>query len=121
MTWRALIAVAVGGALGTLARVGVDLALGPSEELTTAVVNLGGALALGLALGHGLPSLPLWFRDGITIGFLGSFTTMSGIALLALLGGWAWGALYVVGTFVLGVLAAWAGYHIGQARQGVRQ
>jgi CrcB protein len=114
VTWRALVAVAAGGALGTLGRVGIDVALEPSDDISTALVNLSGALLLGFAIGHGLGGHPSWFREGITVGFLGSFTTMSGVALLAVLGTWWWGFWYVGTTLILGIAAVWVGHRLGR-------
>jgi len=115
VTWQALLSVAIGGALGTLARVGIDaLPLG-GLSVSTALVNLSGAFLLGWGLGHGLHRFPRWLHDGITIGFLGSFTTMSGIALLALSFAPVDSTLYVAGTFIIGILLAWLGYRGGGA------
>jgi len=94
--WR-IIAVALGGALGTLGRLGADQATEPlafGNEIATLVVNLLGAFALGLASGHGLPALPRALREGLTTGLLGSYTTMSGI------------------------LAAWSGVILGRRAPG---
>lgn len=113
MTWHALLSVAIGGALGTLARVGIDALPIGGISVSTALVNLGGAFLLGFVLGHGLHHSPSWLKDAITIGFLGSFTTMSGIALIALSWDSLPSTLYVVGTFVIGILLAGLGYHLG--------
>jgi len=112
-----IVAVAIGGALGTLARVSIDFALvaqTSSALLSVLAVNLLGALALGLALGHGMAEQPLWAREGLTTGVLGSFTTMSGIALVTLNVAPPVAVVYLVGTFVLGVAAAALGWLLGQ-------
>lgn len=111
-----ILAVAIGGALGTLGRLGADLAmvdLPGGHELATLAVNLLGSLGLGLATGHGLRALPVALREGITIGVLGSYTTMSGVAIIALALP-ALGVAYVLGTLVLGLASAWVGYLWGR-------
>ena len=113
----AVISVALGGALGALVRFGADVGLG-NLPLASAVVNIVGALGLGLALGHTLSSMPVWLREGITIGFLGSFTTMSGVGLLATQWLTLSYAIYVVLTFSVGILVAWAGLRLGARWRG---
>jgi len=114
---RELLAVALGGALGTLGRVGIDIGFQNflhGSALATLMVNVLGAFALGWALSHGLAQLASWLRQGITVGFLGSFTTFSALALLSVTEplAIAVGALLV--NFSLGIFAAWAGIHLGQ-------
>jgi fluoride exporter len=124
---RVWLAVALGGGLGTIARALLNpgLFFGEHPQLwITLVVNLVGAALLGLALGHGLPHTPEAIRHGITTGFLGSFTTFSAITAawlsLTLDGGAIVGAAYFLGTFVAGVLVAWAGLRLGLRWRGVR-
>lgn len=80
---RIALAVALGGALGSLARYGAGLVLEHGElPWSTIVVNLVGSFALGFivfspALEHGLGREARMF---LTIGFLGGFTTMSAFA-----------------------------------------
>lgn len=112
-----VIAVAIGGAVGTLARISIDLALSPElsgDMVSILAVNVVGALLLGLAQGHGMASLPDWMKEGVATGVLGSFTTMSGIALVTLSIPAPLGLAYVIGTFVLGVAAAGVGWLFGQ-------
>lgn len=116
MTLWSLVAVALGGALGTLGRVGADLAMTDlpwGQEIATLGVNLLGALALGVATGHGLRHFSVALRDGLTVGVIGSYTTMSGVALVVNSGGLLVGVAYLVITFGLGLLVAWAGYRLG--------
>lgn len=80
--------VAVGGAVGSLARYGVELLAGTSESLPvgTLTVNLVGAFALGVLLellavrgsdvGHRRAARLL-----VGAGFLGGFTTYSALAV----------------------------------------
>ena len=119
-----LVVVGVGGALGAIARY---LATGWVQSLTgasypwgTFAVNVLGCLALGLAvswLQTAVASPEL--RELVAIGFLGSFTTFSTFsyeALAMIRGGEWWGVgTYVVGSVVLGVLAALLGMGVGEA------
>lgn len=81
-------AVALGGALGAAARVGLpwpSLApdLGILAPLPLVMINLTGAILLGFTVGYTRHrDWPETVIKGITTGFLGSFTTMSGLALV---------------------------------------
>ncbi|WP_230684890.1 CrcB family protein [Cellulomonas sp. JZ18] len=115
--------VTAGGAVGTLARYGVgELVDGPGAwPVATTVVNLAGALALGLlvgALGHGpLSPSARAARLALGTGVLGGFTTFSTLALEVerlLAGGDALLAVgYGVVSVGVGVLAALAGVVTG--------
>lgn len=81
-----LAAIAVGGALGALARWGIGQALpawdGASLPMATLLANLAGCLAIGV-----LASLPIvtqgreWLHRFLITGVLGGFTTFSALAL----------------------------------------
>lgn len=84
-----ILAVAVGGVLGSLARVFLPWPtllgehLGPVEPLPTAVVNLIGAALLGFVTGYSkYQQWPEPLSKGVTTGLLGSFTTMSALAVV---------------------------------------
>lgn len=76
MDWRGPALVALGGALGCLARYGVSSALATKGfPWATLAVNLLGSLAIGyLLLDHGLDRAPRLFA---AVGLLGGFTTLS--------------------------------------------
>ncbi len=117
-----LLAVAAGGAIGTLLR-GTSLALAPlpTQGLpwVTASENLVGAFLLGLLSAFllrrmpGAPRLHLF----LTTGVLGAFTTFSALATdVILLSGSSAGpllALYLTLSLPGGVAAAWAGVALG--------
>jgi len=120
---RSLLAVLLGGALGTAARLGVDLLL-PHDPggfaLSTLIVNVVGCFALG-ALTTSLltrPALAEWARAGLGPGLLGGFTTMSAVALVLgqqLQQGLALpAALQGAAQVVLSLLAVWAGLRLGR-------
>lgn len=74
--WKDLLLVALGGALGALARFGVSTAL-PRIDFPwhTLLVNLAGSFILGAVfLDHGMEHPA---RLAIAVGFLGAFTTLS--------------------------------------------
>ena len=77
--------IAVGGALGALARNGVYERLADAEgsfPLATLLVNVSGAFALGVVIEAGLrrPGMEI-VVFGVGVGFLGAFTTFSTFGL----------------------------------------
>ena len=81
---RNILAVALGGLIGTGLRLACDLAFPHADHefpVETLLVNLAGAFVLGTLAG-GLwrrPSTPGWVKAGIGSGVLGSFTTLSAV------------------------------------------
>ena len=81
---RTIVAIGIAGALGALARYGLDGLV--SRRFTassfpwgTFVVNVSGAFVLGLLMTlmtEQLTTAP-WLRSGLTIGLLGAYTTFS--------------------------------------------
>ncbi len=119
MDLRALLLVAIGGALGSVARfvgaTAVDarwsaLPGGAAFPVGTLTVNLLGGFAIGLIAG--LSDKGPWQQFLIT-GILGGFTTFSAFSLqsVRLAGDSRWGALLLyIGLSVAGcLLACWAG------------
>jgi CrcB protein len=122
MTW---LAVAVGGALGSLARYAVSLVMVRSlphlvVPFATFFVNALGCLVIGLLAGR-LTQQPATdspeLRAFIFVGILGGFTTFSTFALdtlmLAQTGLRGQAIVNAVGQLVVGLLAARAGWAIG--------
>lgn len=120
---RALVAIAVGGFLGALARYEVTLAW-PSAvgrfPWATFAINASGALFLGVVLTVLLERPGRWpsVRPFLCVGFTGAWTTMSSLALdgdlLVKAGHAPSGVLYVVATLLVGTAAAWAGIAAGR-------
>ncbi len=111
-----LLAIALGGALGSLARWGLEEAVvwsGPTSgswPWATLAVNVLGALAIGMLLASRvLEGRPAWWRPMLVTGVLGGFTTFSALALesgLMLDSGQPLQAFgYVAVTVVAGLLA----------------
>ncbi len=120
LTPASVLAVAVGGAVGSLSRHGVEELLGTSDGLPvgTLAVNLVGAFALGALLEWLALRDPAGRRDEATrlllgTGFLGGFTTYSALALqtdgLLRDGRVGLALAYALGTVVVGLLASVAG------------
>jgi CrcB protein len=111
-----LLVVALGGALGSLARYGVAVAFPPGRsELPwgTLLVNVAGCLLLGLLVG-GWPDAR-WLRPFAGTGVLGGFTTFSAFALETdrlLDRAQATALLYVGLSVVLGLGAARLGLRV---------
>lgn len=115
--WALTVAVAVGGALGAVARYGLDLAWPPSAAgMSWAVlaINVTGSLFIGVlveVVAHRTPRSP-WVRPFLGAGFLGGYTTFSAYAMdvvTALERGAPEAALaYLSLTLAGSLVAAWA-------------
>jgi fluoride exporter len=113
-----LVAVAVGGALGTVARYELALAdpLGPSRfPWATFLVNVVGSFVLGATLTALVANGPVaaWIRPFVGVGFCGGLTTFSTwtveSVLLTRAGDAGIAALYLVVSLVVGFLAVVGG------------
>ena len=116
--------VALGGALGALARYGISgwvyNRMGENFPWGTLVVNLVGCLALGLVIRWlQVSAVAPELRPFLTIGVLGAFTTFSTFSYetVALLqeGQWLRAGLYMGGSVVLGLIAMVAGMALATA------
>ena len=110
------------GALGTLARYGlqglVQHRTGSSFPAGTLVVNIIGCFLLGSITEYGLRhlSLPPEWRIGITVGFLGAFTTFSTFTFESVRlmqdGEWWRAGTYILASVAGGVVALVAGMRL---------
>lgn len=126
---RAYLAVFIGGLAGTGLRLAIDVAL-PHEDaefpVSTLLVNLLGALVLGVLVGGIWRRFqrPLWWKAGIGSGLLGSFTTFSALAasMVTLTEGGAFfpALAYLVVSLVGGLALAAIGLKIGSVRDRLR-
>ncbi len=122
-----LVAVFVGGALGTLARYELERALpapAGAFPVATFVVNTSGALLIGVLMSV-LAGWPTWHRrvrPFAGVGVLGGWTTMSTLAveadLLGKAGALAAAAGYVSASLVAGVTAVALGMAAGRRWRG---
>lgn len=121
-----LFLIAAGGALGALARHGLNQAslrwIGPEFPWGILAVNVLGSFAIGLLVGWlalaGRPDATE-IRFAVGIGFLGAFTTMSAFALDIVLmierREFLTALIYGGGTVMISVLAVFAGLFLMRA------
>ncbi len=119
--------VAVGGALGSLARYTTALAaarfIGVGFPWGTLLVNVTGSFVIGIAASltamGGRPLLGDDARGFVVVGLLGGFTTFSSFSLetinLARAGAGGAAVMNVIGSLVLCLSAAWLGFAIATA------
>ena len=116
MDGRALLIVAVGGALGAVARYLTTTILPIDSHWSTLAINLTGSLLLGIIAG-GLQGAG-WISNELLLlfgtGVLGAFTTMSTFSFeLARLfdeSQWTTGILYFATTVLIGPILAFIGW-----------
>jgi CrcB protein len=118
------LAIALAGALGALARYGLDGFIARRAPGAfpwgTFAINVSGSLLLGLAFTLFTERLTVdaWIRGGVTIGFLGAYTTFSTFSLetYRLLEDGALGLALAnaVGSLAAGLLALYVGVVIGR-------
>lgn len=118
---RELVAVVAGGLVGTGLRLGLDTLVPHTAAefpVSTLVINVVGAFALGVLVARVWPVAPAWVRSGLGAGLLGSFTTFSavtvGVLALAGSGHPLVAVAYLVITVIAGFAAALAGIRLGR-------
>jgi fluoride exporter len=118
------VGVALGGALGSTARYGLDrLIEARSSALfpwSTFTINLSGCFLIGLISATLVDRhhLPAWVRVGLVVGVIGGYTTFSTFAQEALdldeIHHVAVSVAYIVASVGLGLLAVYAGTVLGR-------
>lgn len=114
-----VLSIALGGALGAVARHGIHLGaaawMGPVFPWGTLIVNVAGSFVMGVLVGlfaH-IWQPPQEVRAFLTIGFLGAFTTFSTFSLDAVTlyerGEIALSGAYILGSVVLSIAGLFAG------------
>lgn len=115
-----LLAVMIGGALGSALRFGLSVRFNPANStglpVGTLIANIGGCLLIGwLAAALSNASEPV--RLGVLVGVLGGFTTFSSFGLEAIRlfqdGQTSVAIAYVAISNVGGLLGVWMGTRIG--------
>ena len=122
---RTGVAIAVAGALGALARYGLQGLVARRATGAfpwgTFVVNVSGAFALGLIFTAATErwTMSPWLRSALTVGFLGAYTTFSTLSFetYRLAEDRALGLAFanIVGSCAAGLAAVYAGVVIGRA------
>jgi fluoride exporter len=116
--------IAIGGALGSIARywVGSSVAgrMGIRFPYGTLIVNISACIIIGFSmtyLGRRAEFSPAW-RFLIPVGFIGAYSTFSTYEweTLSTMRSGAFGiaALYAMGSLVLGLAAVWGGSVLGE-------
>ena len=121
---KRLVFLALGGALGTLARYGLNVLVSQriaTFPLGTMIVNITGCFVIGVLAALTLRSE---WRDFLMVGVCGGFTTFSSYGIqtlnLARDGEWLFVTLNVVGSNVLSLVAVYLGWVLGRLLQGGR-
>jgi CrcB protein len=122
---RAVLAIAVAGAVGALARYGLEGFVSRRANSAfpwgTFVVNITGAFLLGLlfTLATERWGVSAWLRSAITIGFLGAYTTFSTLSFetykLAADRALGLAAANIIGSSVAGLAAVYLGVVLARA------
>lgn len=116
--------VACGGALGAVTRHAVNLAVVKfigSSLIGTFAANATGSLILGVLIGlwESRPEFPFEYKLFLAVGFLGSYTTFSTLAVAVTqgieTGDFGRASLNLGGSIAVGLLAAFGGLAIGRA------
>ena len=125
MQWGVLLAVALGGALGSLLRYfvagAIQSAAWPGYPWGIFAVNITGGFLMGLIVELSALKLQLTpeVRAFLTVGILGGYTTFSTFSLDSVLliqrGAYMSAAAYVVGSTVLSIGALFAGLWLVRA------
>jgi CrcB protein len=120
--------IALGGALGSVARFWLSGLvanhtgrIGQTFPMGTLLVNISGSLAIGFFAALGEPGgrrfLGSTGRQFLMVGVCGGYTTFSSFSLQTLElmrdGDWFKAGLNSVASFVLCLVAVWAGYVLG--------
>jgi CrcB protein len=119
------VAVAVGGALGALARYGLDRLIERRSfslfPWSTFAINVSGCFVVGLVIGALVDRhhAPQWIRAALVVGFCGAYTTFSTFAQetldLAEANDYSVALLNISASVIVGLAAVFLGNHLGRA------
>jgi fluoride exporter len=112
--------VAIGGAIGSVARFAMVNTLGAGEfdrqALTTMAVNVLGSALIGVIAA--LTSQKVALQQFLIIGILGGFTTFSSFSgqsfRLLLEQRWGFAAVVIIGSVALCLLGTWLGHSLAR-------
>ena len=118
---RPLLAVLVGGAIGTALRLLTDdLIVHHDNQFpwSTLIINILGSFVLAVLVARVWPTAPDWLKAGLGPGLVGGFTTFSAVMVsmvtLASSGRVLIALVYIVVSLVLGLGAALLGLVVGR-------
>ncbi len=115
---KQFLAVGVGGALGSILRYGASLLYSNKTfPYTTLLINIVGSFVIGIAIAYSVKSEAAGnWKLFLATGLCGGFTTFSAFSFENLLmiqnGKWLLSLLYITGSVVTGIVAAWLGYKL---------
>ncbi len=120
LDWRALLAIAAGGGIGSVLRymvtLGITQRFGPGFPWGTLLINATGSFVIGIVFELSQTraiGMPMLLRVFLMTGVLGGYTTFSAFSLevvtLAREGATLPALSYAIGSVVLGLLTAFAG------------
>jgi CrcB protein len=116
---RIYLLIALGGALGTVARHFLTTHLGAGDDFpwATLLINITGSFAIGVAAMLVMEGRWISSSEGrffFMTGICGGFTTFSAFSWQTLSmirqGDWGRAGAYIVGSVVLSLVAVWLGY-----------
>ena len=120
---RALIAVLIGGAIGTALRLLLDDLIVHHDDTfpwDTLFINIVGSFVLAVLVARVWPLASDWVRAGLGPGLVGGFTTFSAVmasmVTLAAAGEVALALVYILVSLVFGFGAAALGFWIARPR-----
>ena len=121
------LAIAAGGAAGTLARFGISAWMAPVTvrfPFATLLINVVGSFLIGWLSGEWSPVKDVTIRAALTIGFCGGFTTFSTfsveVARLIEGGAYARAATYAAASVLLSLAATFVGFVVGRGDTAIR-
>lgn len=112
-----LLLAGLGGCIGSMMRMAVYLLLKSTAfPFATFIINIAGSLLIGIIIGISVnnQSFNNNWRIFLATGICGGFTTFSAFSFenieLMQQGKFALSLLYITGSVVIGIAAAWIGY-----------